>query len=120
MRIKAVLRRSSGAVDEVEKPLAFGDLWLDPASRTVKRGDETLSLTAKEFDLLWFLAFHEHQVFSRTQLLDRVWGYQFYGDESTVTVHVRRLREKIEPDPSDPSYIHTVWGIGYKFEAPTS
>jgi len=120
MRIKAVLRRSTDAADEAEKPLVFVDLWLDPTSRTVKRGEETLSLTLKEFDLLWFLASHPHQVFSRTQLLDRIWGYEFYGDESTVTVHIRRLREKVEPDPSNPTYIHTVWGIGYKFEAPTS
>jgi DNA-binding response OmpR family regulator len=118
MRIKAVLRRVTAAVSEDEKPLVFGDLWLDPNSRSVKRGDVPLSLTVKEFDLLWFLAGHPRQVFSRTQLLDQVWGYEFYGDESTVTVHIRRLREKIEPDPSNPIYIHTVWGIGYKFEAP--
>ncbi|MEZ4611793.1 MAG: response regulator transcription factor [Caldilineaceae bacterium] len=73
-------------------------------------------LTAKEFDLLWMLAGHPRQVFSRTQLLDRVWGETEYLDPSTVTVHVRRLREKIEPDPSDPAYIQTVWGVGYKFE----
>ncbi|MBI5957928.1 MAG: response regulator transcription factor, partial [Chloroflexi bacterium] len=96
------------------------DLWLEPNSRTAKRGEVTLALTAKEFDLLWFLACHPRQVFTRTQLLDQVWGYEFYGDESTVTVHIRRLREKIEPDPSHPIYIHTVWGIGYKFEAPLS
>ncbi|MGB7341876.1 MAG: helix-turn-helix domain-containing protein, partial [Phototrophicaceae bacterium] len=75
-------------------------------------------LTAKEFDLLWFLARHPKQVFSRSQLLDNVWGYEFYGDESTVTVHVRRLREKIEPDAAKPTYIQTVWGVGYKFDAP--
>ena len=79
---------------------------------------EEIVLTAKEFDLLWFFARHPRQVFSRTQLLDQVWGYDFFGDESTVTVHIRRLREKVEADPSNPAYIHTVWGVGYKFEAP--
>jgi DNA-binding response OmpR family regulator len=120
MRIKAVLRRVTTAVGEDEKSLIFGDVRLEPTSRSVKRGEAPLSLTAKEFDLLWFLAGHPRQVFSRTQLLDQVWGYEFFGDESTVTVHIRRLREKIEPDPSNPTYIHTVWGIGYKFEASTA
>jgi DNA-binding response OmpR family regulator len=120
MRIKAVLRRSTAMADEAEKPLVFAELSLDPSSHTVKRSGELVALTAKEFDVLWFLASHARQVFSRTQLLDRVWGYQFYGDESTVTVHIHRLREKIEPDPSNPTYIHTVWGIGYKFETPSS
>jgi DNA-binding response OmpR family regulator len=119
MRIKAVLRRTAVRSDEEEKPLVFADLSLEPGSRTVKRGEAILSLTAKEFDLLWFLARHPRQVFSRTQLLDQVWGYEFYGDESTVTVHIRRLREKIEPDPARPVYLHTVWGIGYRFEAPS-
>ena len=77
---------------------------------------EPRNLTVKEFDLLWLLARHPRQVFSRDQLLDRVWGVTEYIDPSTVTVHVRRLREKIEPDASQPRYIHTVWGVGYKFE----
>ena len=81
---------------------------------TVQQGSGPLP--AKEFDLLWFLARHPRQVFTRTQLLDQVWGYEFYGDDSTVTVHVRRLREKIEPDPANPTYVQTVWGVGYKFE----
>ncbi len=118
MRIKAVLRRTALRDEEEEKPLIAADLSLEPGSRTVKRGETVLALTAKEFDLLWFLARHPRQVFSRTQLLDQVWGYEFYGDESTVTVHIRRLREKIEPDPAQPIYLHTVWGIGYRFEAP--
>lgn len=117
-RVKAVLRRSSPGSSSSESPLRFGSLHLDPRSRTVTLNDTPVSLTAKEFDLLWFLARHPRQVFSRTQLLDNVWGYEFYGDESTVTVHVRRLREKIEPDPAKPTCIQTVWGIGYKFEAP--
>lgn len=118
MRVKAVLRRTTPDAVLDEKPLVFVDLRLDPGSRTVIRSGEPISLTAKEFDLLWFLARHPRQVFTRTQLLDQVWGYEFYGDESTVTVHIRRLREKLEPDPTNPVYIHTVWGVGYKFETP--
>jgi DNA-binding response OmpR family regulator len=117
-RVKAVLRRSSIGVTGTEEPIQIERLRLDPKSRTVTTNGDSISLTAKEFDLLWFLAKHPHQVFSRTQLLDNVWGYEFYGDESTVTVHVRRLREKIEPDATKPTYIQTVWGIGYKFEIP--
>lgn len=117
-RVKAVLRRSTVGSANAEKPINFENLQLDPRSRTVSVNDENVILTAKEFDLLWFLARHPKQVFSRAQLLDNVWGYEFYGDESTVTVHVRRLREKIEPDAAKPTYIQTVWGIGYKFDAP--
>jgi DNA-binding response OmpR family regulator len=117
-RVKAVLRRSVVGVLGTEDPIQVHRLRLDPRSRTVTIGGQTVSLTAKEFDLLWFLARHPQQVFSRSQLLDNVWGFEFYGDESTVTVHVRRLREKIEPDPTKPTYIQTVWGIGYKFEIP--
>lgn len=118
MRIKAVLRRAAADAIAQEKPLVFADLRLDPASHTVSRGNTAIDLTAKEFDLLWFLARHPRQVFNRAQLLDRVWGYEFFGDESTVTVHIRRLREKIEPDPAQPVYVHTVWGVGYKFDPP--
>jgi DNA-binding response OmpR family regulator len=117
-RVKAVLRRSSIGAANTENPIIFEHLELDPRSRTVTVDKENIILTAKEFDLLWFLARHPKQVFSRSQLLDNVWGYEFYGDESTVTVHVRRLREKIENDPAKPTYIQTVWGIGYKFDAP--
>lgn len=117
-RVKAVLRRSGASAANAEAPLEYQDLTIDPRSRTVVVSEASASLTAKEFDLLWFLARHPRQVFSRSQLLDNVWGYEFYGDESTVTVHVRRLREKIEPDPAKPTYIQTVWGIGYKFESP--
>ena len=92
---------------------------LDASERTVTRGTVTISLTAMEFDLLHFLVRHPRQVFSRAQLLDKVWGYDYYGDDSTVTVHIRRLREKIERDPGSPEYILTVWGVGYKFEPPT-
>jgi DNA-binding response OmpR family regulator len=116
MRIKAVLRRSAAGAAASEKSLMFGDLRLEATSRSVTRGGQEIPLTAKEFDLLWFLATHPRQVFSRAQLLDQVWGYEFYGYESTVTVHIRRLREKVEADPASPVFIHTVWGVGYKFD----
>ena len=119
-RVKAVMRRSTAGEAESEAPVAFGPLHLDPRSRAVSVENKDVSLTAKEFDLLWFLMRHPRQVFKRQQLLDKVWGYEFYGDESTVTVHVRRLREKLEPNPSKPSFIQTVWGVGYKFEIPGS
>lgn len=116
-RVKAVLRRSLSNQSS-ETPLSFGTMYIDPRSRSLTLKNENIVLTAKEFDLLWFLARHPQQVFSRSQLLDNVWGYEFYGDESTVTVHVRRLREKIETDPAKPTIIQTVWGIGYKFDVP--
>jgi DNA-binding response OmpR family regulator len=115
-RVKAVLRRSSN--QSSENPISFGKMYIDPRSRSLTLKGENIVLTAKEFDLLWFFARHPQQVFSRSQLLDNVWGFEFYGDESTVTVHVRRLREKIETDPAKPTIIQTVWGIGYKFDAP--
>lgn len=117
-RVKAVLRRSNLNAANTDEPLQHHQLQLDPRSRSVHVDERPITLTAKEFDLLYFLARHPRQVFTRAQLLDNVWGYEFYGDESTVTVHVRRLREKIEPDPSKPSYIQTVWGVGYKLDTP--
>jgi DNA-binding response OmpR family regulator len=117
-RVKAVLRRGASTDQgDTDKPLAFGALRIDPVRRSVMMSDNSIVLTVKEFDLLWFFARHPQQVFTREQLLDNVWGYGFYGDDSTVTVHIRRLREKIEPDPSHPRYVQTVWGIGYKFDA---
>lgn len=117
-RVKAVLRRSAkdDTADHEDGVLTIGQLQIDPRRRSVLVSDAAVSLTATEFDLLWLLARHPQQVFTREQLLDRVWGYEFYGDASTVTVHIRRLREKIEPDSSHPKYIHTVWGVGYKLE----
>jgi DNA-binding response OmpR family regulator len=116
-RVKAVLRRSGCLVpEEEEQTLVFGDLRIDPNTHLVEVDGEEKSLTAKEFDLLWVLARHPRQVFNRNQLLDLVWGFTEYVDPSTVTVHVRRLREKIEADPSHPRHIQTVWGVGYKFE----
>ncbi|NOX63495.1 MAG: response regulator transcription factor [Chloroflexi bacterium] len=116
-RVKAVLRRTRGATEAAsEQPLQFEGLIIDPKTRLVAVRGEEKALTAREFDLLWWMARHPRQVFSRNQLLDRVWGVSEYIDPSTVTVHIRRLREKLEADPSNPRYIHTVWGVGYKFE----
>ena len=117
MRVKAVLRRSAATAEaDEDAPLEYGGLRLEPTARAVFVDGEPITLTAKEFELLWHMARAPRQVFSRTQLLDQIWGYEYYGDESTVTVHIHRLREKIEPDPAKPTYIHTVWGVGYKFE----
>ncbi|MDQ2981571.1 MAG: response regulator transcription factor [Actinomycetota bacterium] len=115
-RVRTVLRRSTTTAAEGER-LSFDELELDAATREVHRGDEPLKLTAKEFDLLWFLASHPRRVFSRDQLMVRVWGYESALDTGTVTVHVRRLREKIEVDPSRPRFLETVWGVGYRFAA---
>lgn len=116
-RVKAVLRRSgNGTKDGAQQSLTVGDITIVPGERSVTVGGRQVILTAKEFDLLHFLASQPRQVFSRSQLLDNVWGTEFIADEGTVTVHVRRLREKIESDPSHPSRVLTVWGVGYKFD----
>jgi DNA-binding response OmpR family regulator len=116
-RVRAVLRRTRGSDSGGgEQPLVFAELCIDPVTRIVKVAGEEKTLTTKEFDLLWTLARHPRQVFNRNQLLDLVWGLTEYIDPSTVTVHVRRLREKIEVDPSNPRHVQTVWGVGYKFE----
>jgi DNA-binding response OmpR family regulator len=112
-RVRSVLRRSTQEPARLER-LAFGDVELDPSAREVRKGGATLELTTKEFDLLHFLASHPRHVFSREQLMDRVWGYAAALDTGTVTVHVRRLREKIEDDPSCPRFLQTVWGVGYR------
>jgi DNA-binding response OmpR family regulator len=113
-RVDAVLRRTADGPDGRE-PLRFDGLEIDArARRVVVRGRE-VELTAREFDLLHFLARHPGQVFSRDQLMDRVWEFPFYNDTTTVTVHVRRLRAKIEADASHPDWIQTVWGVGYRF-----
>ena len=113
-RVRTVLRRTA-SVPMQEEPLTFDDLEIDAATREVRLGGENLRLTAKEFDLLHFLARHPRQVFSRDQLMDCVWGYAAALDTGTVTVHVRRLREKIEDVPSCPQRLETVWGVGYRF-----
>ena len=116
-RVKTVLRRSSPELVPSER-LDFDGLAIDSTAREVLVSGEPARLTAKEFDLLWFLARHPRQVFSRDQLMDRVWGYSAALDTGTVTVHVRRLREKIEPDPAHPTFLQTVWGVGYRFSPP--
>jgi DNA-binding response OmpR family regulator len=114
-RVDAVLRRVD-PVPEKTPPLVHGDVTIEPAARrTFARGEE-LALTQREFDLLLFLARHPGQAFTRAQLMDAVWQYPFYTDTSTVTVHVRRLRAKIEADPSAPRHVQTVWGVGYRFQ----
>src|SRR5919106_684720 len=95
--------------------LTFDVLDIDASAREVTKDGDSLRLTAKEFDLLWFMANHPRQVFSRDQLMDRVWGYEAALDTGTVTVHIRRLREKIEDDPSHPRFLQTIWGVGYRF-----
>jgi DNA-binding response OmpR family regulator len=115
-RVKAVLRRSKGvSAETLEQAVEFHNLKVDPVSRQVTVRGELRELTATEFNLLWFLANHPQQVFSRDQLLENVWGFSEYVDPSTVTVHIRRLREKLEEDPSKPIWLLTVWGVGYKF-----
>jgi DNA-binding response OmpR family regulator len=113
-RVRTVLRRSEPSI-ECPELLEFGSLTIDAGAREVSKGSDRLRLTGKEFDLLWFLACHPGRVFSRDQLMARVWGYSSAFDTGTVTVHVRRLREKIEDDPSDPRHLETVWGAGYRF-----
>jgi two-component system, OmpR family, response regulator ResD len=114
-RVDAVLRRVDPSPVPVE-PIVFGDLALEPAARRVTLRDEEVALTVLEYDLLLHLARHPAQVFSRDQLMDTVWQYSFYTDTSTVTVHMRRLRAKIEDDPSNPRRLQTVWGVGYRFQ----
>jgi len=113
-RVRTVLRRATPVV-ETDERLAFEGLELDAGTREVRKEGEELKLTAKEFDLLWFLASNPRKVFSRDQLMSRVWGYEAALDTGTVTVHVRRLREKIEDRPSHPRFLQTVWGVGYRF-----
>ena len=118
-RVRAVLRRTGREQGEAESGhiLNFENLTVDPRSRTVRLAGKEIMLTAKEFDMLYLMASHPRQVYTRDQLLERIWGRIEYIDPGTVTVHVRRLREKIEADPSSPGRILTVWGVGYKFES---
>ncbi|MEP7223509.1 MAG: response regulator transcription factor [Actinomycetota bacterium] len=115
-RVRSVLRRAAPTERAVERH-TFGDIELERATREARKGGIEVRLTVKEFDLLWFLASHPRRVFSRDQLMASVWGYTAALDTGTVTVHVRRLREKVEDDPSEPKYLETVWGIGYRLAA---
>jgi DNA-binding response OmpR family regulator len=114
-RVGTVLRRASTA-PAAREPIVVGDVVIDGLGREVTRAGTSVTLTAREFDLLWFFAGHPRQVFSRAQLMDSVWGYAAAIDTGTVTVHVRRLREKIERDPSRPVHLQTIWGVGYRFD----
>jgi DNA-binding response OmpR family regulator len=114
VRVRNLLRRST-TQPKLGASTSFGDVELDAIAREVRKGGERLRLTLKEFDLLWFLASHPQRVFSRDQLMELVWGYTSSLDTGTVTVHIRRLREKVEDDPSHPRHIETVWGSGYRF-----
>jgi len=114
-RVRSVLRRSAAGDGQRPGPLRAGDVVVDPATRDVTVAGRPVSLTVREFDLLAFLVHHPRQVFTRGQLLRQVWEYTWLGDTSTVTVHVRRLREKVEDDPSNPQRLQTVYGVGYRF-----
>jgi two-component system, OmpR family, response regulator ResD len=113
-RVDAVLRRID-TTGEPAPPLQFDGLAIDPAARTVGAGGEPVALSHREFDLLLFLARHPGRAFSRGELMEHVWQYSFFTDTSTVTVHIRRLRAKIEADPAHPRFVETVWGVGYRF-----
>jgi two-component system, OmpR family, response regulator ResD len=113
-RVDAVLRRVD-TTGEPEAPLRFDGLEIDPSARSVTVDGEPVALSQREFDVLLFLARHPGRAFTRSQLMDHVWQYSFYTDTSTVTVHIRRLRAKIERDPAHPRFVETVWGVGYRF-----
>ena len=115
VRVRNVLRRTTSQSVEAERALEFDDVEINAATREVSKGGEPLRLTLKEFELLWFLASHPRRVFTRQELMDRVWGYRSALDTGTLTVHIRRLREKIEDDPGRPRHLETVWGLGYRF-----
>jgi DNA-binding response OmpR family regulator len=116
LRVKAVLRRISEQKVKNENSLNYGSLVLDYERRVVEINSQKVELTPKEFELLWLMASNPNRVFTKAHLLDKIWDSSFYGDDNTVTVHIRKLREKIEIEPSKPAYIKTVWGTGYKFE----
>ena len=115
-RVKAMLRRAAQHPQVEGEQLRFEDLRINGGMRTVEDRRGSIELTAREFDLLFYLASHPGQVFTRDQLMDAVWDYEFAAETSTVTVHMRRLRSKVEIDPSRPRHLKTVWGVGYKFE----
>ena len=116
-RIKAIMRRVSKSNQSKvnDKIIVKGDMTIDCESRRVVIGKKEVNLTAKEYDLLELLAMNPNKVYSRENLLNIVWGYEYPGDARTVDVHIRRLREKIETNPSDPKYVYTKWGVGYYF-----
>ena len=121
LRVKNVLRRTYSAPMEGQQDvLKWEGLLIDRNKRKVISQGNEVEMTVKEFELLSLLAQHPSQVFSKSQLIETLWGYEYMGDANTINVHIRRLREKIEDDPSEPQWIKTVWGIGYKFEGKRS
>ena len=119
-KIKAALKRIGQQKESIKKErevIVIDALEIDNKKKSVKIDEEKVELTGKEFEILWLFVSHPGHVFSRYELLEEIWGEDFVGDSDTVTVHIRRLREKIEENPSEPEYIKTVWGVGYKFEA---
>jgi len=122
-RVKAVFRRvevdqEARQEDDEDAPVEFDGLVIEPTKRKVVVEDETVDLTSKEYDLLLLFARNPGRAYSRQELLDEVWGYQYSGYSHTVNTHINRLRNKIEPDPSSPRYVKTVWGVGYRFAEP--
>jgi DNA-binding response OmpR family regulator len=117
-RVRAVLRRSgpNGTEHATQPVLRYGDICVDARRREVRLADQPVSLTRREYELLLLLAANPGTAFSRAELLERVWDFAWAGDSSTVTVHIRRLREKLEADPSSPRHLLTVWGVGYRFD----
>lgn len=117
-RIKAIMRRNARntAQEKESKVITYGDMKIDSESRRVFIAEKEINLTAKEFDVLELLILNPNKVYSRENLLNIVWGYDYPGDVRTVDVHIRRLREKVEENPSEPKYVHTKWGVGYYFK----
>lgn len=118
-RVKAAIRRStkySASLKKEDKIIVIGDLKIDAANFTVRKKDKDIKLTSKEFELLKLFATNRNRVFTKSQIYNLIWNEEYYGDENVINVHMRRLREKIEDDPSHPQYVKTLWGIGYKLE----
>jgi two-component system alkaline phosphatase synthesis response regulator PhoP len=122
-RVKAILRRikvdkENKTSEQESKQLDFGELFIDIDKHQVRVDDKYVELTAKEFDLLTLFAKHPGRIYNREILLDLIWGYQYEGYQHTVNSHINRLRNKIEKDPTNPKFIKTLWGVGYRFEIP--
>jgi len=117
-RVKAGIRRSTkySTTETTEKMIQIGDLTIDPINFTVEKNGNPLKLTLKEFEILKLFVKNQNRVFTKAQIYTLVWNEEYYGDDNVINVHMRRLREKIESDPSNPEYIKTLWGIGYKLE----
>ncbi|PES22582.1 DNA-binding response regulator [Bacillus anthracis] len=117
-RVKAGIRRSTkySATETTKKMIQIGDLTIDPINFTVEKNGKPLKLTLKEFEILKLFVKNQNRVFTKAQIYTLIWNEEYYGDDNVINVHMRRLREKIESDPSNPEYIKTLWGIGYKLE----